>query len=91
MSPENLTGESVGCTSEQDLTKQEGSAPNGSRLLDPLINWSVLSREAIAVMELLDDEEAMRSYLQRCERDRSHFECPRDPSMRRRVKLIDRL
>lgn len=29
--------------------------------------------EAITVMELLDEEEAMRSYLQRCERDRSHF------------------
>ena len=32
--------------------------------------------EAITVMELLDEEEAMRSYLQRCERDRSHFWYP---------------
>jgi len=37
-------------------------------------------------MELLDDEDAMRSYLQRCERDRSHFWCP---SMGRRVRVED--
>lgn len=68
--------ESVGCwkTSEQDLTKD---------------GWAIrrdgtVGCEAIAVMELLDDEDAMRSYLQRCERDRSHFWCP---SMGRRVRV----
>lgn len=67
---------SANAVAKLDLSKELWAKP----LKMTLATWlavmapkNLMRLKAIAVMELLDDEDAMRSYLQRCERDRSHF------------------
>eukprot|EP00435_Cladocopium_sp_Y103_P016194 s2296_g4.t1 len=67
---------SANAVAKLDLSKELWAKP----LKMTLATWlavmapkNLMRLKAIAVMELLDEEDAMRSYLQRCERDRSHF------------------
>ena len=67
---------SANAVAKLDLSKELWAKPLKMTLFASLGSLKVpnlLRLKAITFMELLDDPEAMRSYLQRCERERQHL------------------
>eukprot|EP00438_Fugacium_kawagutii_P014486 Skav223533 [mRNA] locus=scaffold1160:438748:442095:+ [translate_table: standard] len=72
LAQENSSSRALGKATEDDVGHV--ALCDGAQTLDAFEGRSRgVVHAAITVMELLDEEEGMRSYLQRCESDRSHF------------------